>query len=1071
MDMPRLTNTPSRFVVLASALLILSSAISAQGQPQVSLSIRGGTYLGHHESVELVVEASFPTANGSVVTVYDNNEILFTRPLNGVGQFTFANLWTEPSMGEHQLQAIASDDNGNVGYSYSTVVRVVGTPYSSSGFPEASFVAMRNLVKNSFGSGPINFGCDLVVSNSTAFQTGPMRVRLMSTSTFYYWTEDPNNPIQRFPDSGFTSGFLSGFQSTNAPLDPSQSFTVSIPASLGLNCPGFRSGDSGDTGYQYHVYAILEEFLAGAWIPINYTKIVSSPQGQIFPPNGGAPRVDLGIAPSGVITVTNLTLSSSEVVCEGGDLTATATAWFSNGGKQTVHPAWTSSTFAVVSRNTLQASCVAGDTDTALAATYRKGAGTASATKPVRILECDAQCCTASLETKQAFFGAIGGEGRVRVETTGGCLWDVASTNSWIRAEHSLDHNGSKTVSYFVETNFSTSVRIGYLVVASRNLTIRQAGMESVSPELKVTTPAIQSLVCGQARLEGTAADKSGIHQVLVQVGDFVVVAEGTTDWSCWLSSDLLRPGINLAVVRAIDQSGNSSASRTNLLYNLPEAAVVLSKSGNGTVSGIENGQCLEIDRAYFVNAKPGNGFAFSNWVGSVTSTAARLNFVMQSNLVLHANFVDIQPPKAEFTSHASQALVATGPITVSGVASDNAGVYQVWLHVNGAAPIPAFGNQSWSRVISVNTGTNLVRVVAVDQAGLRSTNRLTLIASPFVERKGTYHGLFYPEDEVRLPESGSLQITLNALGRFSGILNLVGAKNPFAGTFDNTGHASIPLSKPGGGVVLNLVVDFTAGSESITGQVAHVSSGWASPLFAVRSAAYSPPPTVPFAPAHTWVLPFEPGAGQTMGPAIGSMQSKPASLISFKGSLPDRTPLAYSASVSRLGLWPIHLSLRGSNGMLLGWLQLRSGSYPLASPTGELSWIQLARPGSAYFSMGLTNQSSVVGSTYRFSKTNSVLTLTNALLIFDGGGLSRTVTNRITFTTGNTVKNQTEIQPLRFTIDAESGWFKGQVSVNDGAQKKLIFQGTLLQKQNAGEGFFSSQGRIGRVQLRAANP
>jgi len=62
--------------------------------------------------------------------------------------------------------------------------------------------------------------------------------------------------------------------------------------------------------------------------------------------------------------------------------------------------------------------------------------------------------------------------------------------------------------------------------------------------------------------------------------------------------------------------------------------------NGTGTVSPNFNGQLMTIGSTYTMTAAPGSGYVFSQWTGSLYSTAPKLVFVMQRGLALQANFV-----------------------------------------------------------------------------------------------------------------------------------------------------------------------------------------------------------------------------------------------------------------------------------------------------------------------------------------------------------------------------------------------------------------------------------------------
>ncbi len=79
----------------------------------------------------------------------------------------------------------------------------------------------------------------------------------------------------------------------------------------------------------------------------------------------------------------------------------------------------------------------------------------------------------------------------------------------------------------------------------------------------------------------------------------------------------------------------------------VPSPVLVVQTNGNGTITPNDNGDVLTVGTEYTLKAIPANNYVFSNWVGgiaslpyTVLSTSSTYTFVMQSNLVLEANFV-----------------------------------------------------------------------------------------------------------------------------------------------------------------------------------------------------------------------------------------------------------------------------------------------------------------------------------------------------------------------------------------------------------------------------------------------
>jgi hypothetical protein len=80
--------------------------------------------------------------------------------------------------------------------------------------------------------------------------------------------------------------------------------------------------------------------------------------------------------------------------------------------------------------------------------------------------------------------------------------------------------------------------------------------------------------------------------------------------------------------------------------FTLNMGMLSLNIAGQGTVTPNYNGQTLQIGKHFKTTAKAAPGFVLSNWTGgvlpasAVITNSAKLDFAMQSNLVIQANFV-----------------------------------------------------------------------------------------------------------------------------------------------------------------------------------------------------------------------------------------------------------------------------------------------------------------------------------------------------------------------------------------------------------------------------------------------
>lgn len=170
----------------------------------------------------------------------------------------------------------------------------------------------------------------------------------------------------------------------------------------------------------------------------------------------------------------------------------------------------------------------------------------------------------------------------------------------------------------------------------------------SFAPDTKAPTVSITSpksgtkLTTDSLTIQGKATDNLGIALVQVRLenangtNDYQD-ADGTNTWTANVTG--LIPGPNTIRVRAIDISDNTSPAVTTTVSYVVVSPITVSITGSGTVTPNLNGQSLAVGDTFKMTAKPAKGQVFSNWVGTITSTDPALTFVMQSNMVLQANF------------------------------------------------------------------------------------------------------------------------------------------------------------------------------------------------------------------------------------------------------------------------------------------------------------------------------------------------------------------------------------------------------------------------------------------------
>ncbi|NOS69733.1 MAG: hypothetical protein HOP33_07370 [Verrucomicrobia bacterium] len=165
---------------------------------------------------------------------------------------------------------------------------------------------------------------------------------------------------------------------------------------------------------------------------------------------------------------------------------------------------------------------------------------------------------------------------------------------------------------------------------------------DTTKPTLAITSPIAKQRWSNEVfSVMGTSKDNVSVTNVACQLnGSGWVPTQTLNGWTNWTADMLLSPGSNFLQAFATDSSGNNSTTNSVSFVCVLTAPLTVLTNGSGTVSPSLNGQLLEIGKTYTLTAKPAVRNLFAGWSGSVSSFNPVLNFLMQSNLTLQANFI-----------------------------------------------------------------------------------------------------------------------------------------------------------------------------------------------------------------------------------------------------------------------------------------------------------------------------------------------------------------------------------------------------------------------------------------------
>jgi uncharacterized repeat protein (TIGR03803 family) len=201
-------------------------------------------------------------------------------------------------------------------------------------------------------------------------------------------------------------------------------------------------------------------------------------------------------------------------------------------------------------------------------------------------------------------------------------------------------------------------------------------------PKISISSPQRGAQIHSSSlTIAGTTGGDVAVAWVYFQLDDGGwQLATSSDSWVRWRATVTMPKGDHVVEAFAESVLGTFSPTNSAAFSCLATSApVVVEINGDGTVNPNLDGQFLQLGKSYSMTAVPAIGWLFAGWTGGVTNDAARLAFVMESNLVLQANF----HPDPFFTGKGNYTgLFQAPPVDVS---PTNSGFMALTLTSHGA--------------------------------------------------------------------------------------------------------------------------------------------------------------------------------------------------------------------------------------------------------------------------------------------------------------------------------------------------------------------------------------------------